>query len=49
MSMVEHVTGDEKYEYGILKEFIRCLRTAFWSVYCENLRRSFFGILYLYL
>ena len=49
MRVVEHVIGDEKHEYAILKEFIRCSRMAFGSVYCENFRGSFLGVLYLYL
>ena len=43
LSVVVHVTGDDKYECLILKGFVRCSRMAFGSVYCENFRGSFFG------
>ena len=49
LSVVGHVTGDEKYECVIWNEFMKFSRMAFGSVYCESLRGSFLGVLYLYL
>ena len=47
--MVGHVTGDVKYECVIWNMFVKFSRMAFGSVYCESLRGSFLGVLYLYL
>ena len=44
-----HVTGDEKYECVIWNVFIKFSSMAFESVYCENMKGSFFRVLYLYL
>jgi hypothetical protein len=47
-SLVGHVTGEEKYECVMWKESRRCSRISLGSVYCESLRGSFLGSLYLY-
>jgi hypothetical protein len=44
---VGHVTGDEKYDCVMWKDSMRCARMSLGSVYCENLRGSFLGNLYL--
>jgi hypothetical protein len=49
LSVEEHVTSDEKYECIIWNELVRCSKMVFGSVYCENFRGSFLGVLYLYL
>ena len=49
LSVVGHVTGDEKYECVIWNVFMKFSRMAFGSVYWKNLRGSFLGVLYLYL
>jgi hypothetical protein len=49
LNVAEHITDDEKYECVIWKEFIRCSRMVFGSVYYENFKGSFLGVLYLYL
>ena len=49
MSVVGHVTGDEKYECVIWKVFMRFSKMAFGSVYCASFKGSFLGVLYLYL
>ena len=46
--MVGHVTSDEKCECVMWKESIMFFMMVFGSVYCESLRGSFLGILYLY-
>ena len=48
LSLVGHVTGDEKYECVIWKESRICSRMSWGSVYCESLRGAFLGNLYLY-
>ena len=48
LSLIGHVTGDEKYECVMWKESMICLRMSFGSVYCKSLRESFLGNLYLY-
>jgi hypothetical protein len=45
MSVVGHVTGDEKYECVIWKVFMRFSRMTFGSVYCACFRGSFLGVL----
>ena len=47
-SLIGHVTSDEKYECVMWKESMMCSRMSFGSVYCESLRGSFLGNLYLY-
>ena len=49
LSLIGHVTGDEKYECVIWKEFMICSMMSFGSVYCDSLRWSLLGSLYLYL
>jgi hypothetical protein len=49
LSVVGHVTGDEKYDCVIWNEFMRFSRIAFGSVYCANFRGLFLGVLYIYL
>ena len=44
LSVVKHVTGDEKYERVVWNELVRCSKMAFGSVYCENFRGSFLGV-----
>jgi hypothetical protein len=47
--LVEHVTGEEKYEVVILNVSMSRSRNFGGSVYCDFLRGFVFGILYLYL
>ena len=48
-NVVGHVTGDEKYECVMWNELMRCSRMVLRSVYCESLRGTLLGVLYLYL
>lgn len=48
MSTMEHVIIDEKYEWVIWKDLVRCSRMCHGSVYCDSLRGSFWRFLYLY-
>ena len=49
LSLIGHATSDEKYECVIWKESLICSMMLFGSVYCESLRGSLLGNLYLYL
>lgn len=49
LSVVENVTSDEKYKRVIWNDLVRCSRMASESVSCESFRRSFLGVLYLYI
>ena len=49
MNCVGQVTGDEKYEWLILKDVIRKSSIGVGIVYWARLSGSFFGIRYLYL
>lgn len=48
VSTVEHVTIDEKYEWVIWKDLVRCSRMSSDCVYCDSLRGSLWRFLYLY-
>ena len=48
LSLIGHVTSDEKYECVIWNDLMICSRTSFGSVYYESLRGPFLGNLYLY-
>lgn len=48
MIWVEHVIGEEKYEWEILNVVVRVSRMLVGKVYCDDFRGSFFGVLYLY-